>query len=471
MEPNQNQRNIPGRTSIKFFKSFETFLAWLGNFLSPLELGLEERSKRILFGLTVILSAPVLLAFSGLHLFQRDYPLGIFLFLVGASLWVSFFAIRKARRVVRAFRANLIMAGCLFLALLANSGDTGHMGLWLFVYPLTVFFLLGRKEGLAYNTLYFLSILGLFVFGTYLGLRMPQSPGFSARFLLVLFLITGLAYSYELVRERFKAGMIAEQAKLKEEKGKLLETKHQAEAANRAKSEFLANMSHELRTPLNHIIGFTDLVLSRDFGEVTAEQEEFLQDVMRSSRHLLSLINDILDLSKIEAGRMDLDLAEIPLKTLLENSLSMVKEKAMKHGLHLSLKVESVPDKYMGDERKLKQVMYNLLSNAVKFTPEGGRIEIGSAVRNGSGCSEESPTEGKSFAVWVKDTGIGIEPHDLDRLFVPFEQVESSISRKFQGTGLGLALAKKMVELHGGRIQARSEGKDKGATFEFTLPI
>jgi signal transduction histidine kinase len=412
----------------------------------------------------------VLLAFSGLHFIQSDYPLGIFLFLVGSSLWVSFFAIRKACRVVLAFRANLIMTGCLFLALLANSGDTGHMGLWLFVYPLTVFFLLGRKEGLAYNTIYFLSILGLFIFGTDLGLRMPQSPGFSARFLLVFFLITGLAYSYELVRERFKEGMIKEQAKLKEEKGKLLETKHQAEAANRAKSEFLANMSHELRTPLNHIIGFTDLVLSRDFGEVTAEQEEFLQDVLHSSRHLLSLINEILDLSKIEAGKMDLDLAEVPLKTLLENSMSMVKEKAMKHGLHLSLKVESVPDKYIGDERKLKQVMYNLLSNAVKFTPEGGRIEIGSAVRNGNG-SADRPAEGKSLAVWVKDTGIGIEPHDLDRLFAPFEQVESSMNRKFQGTGLGLTLAKKMVELHGGRIQARSEGKDKGATFEFTLPI
>ena len=470
MERDQNQPEAQRRTPINFSKNFEPFLDWLGNFLSPLDLDLEERSKRILFGFIVILSVPVLLSFSGLHLIQRNYPLGVFLLLMGVSLWASFFAIRREQRVVRAFRANLIMTGCLFLGLLANSGDTGHMGLWLFFYPLTVFFLLGRKEGLVYNTIYFLCISGIFAFGNDLGLRLPQTPGFSARFLLVLFLITGLSYSYELVRERFKEGMLKEQAKLKEEKGRLLETKHQAEAANRAKSEFLANMSHELRTPLNHIIGFTEIVLSREFGELAAEQEEFLTDVLRSSRHLLSLINDILDLSKIEAGKMDLNLSEVPVRALLENSLSMVKEKAMKHGIRLSLNIESAPENYVGDERKLKQVMYNLLSNAVKFTPEGGQIEIGSAVRDRDDRSND-PTEAKTLAVWVRDTGIGIEPHDLDRIFALFEQVESSISRKFQGTGLGLALTKKMVELHGGRIQARSAGKDKGALFELTLPI
>jgi signal transduction histidine kinase len=243
-----------------------------------------------------------------------------------------------------------------------------------------------------------------------------------------------------------------------------------AEAASRSKSEFLANMSHELRTPLNHILGFTELVAGKNCGDINEVQEEYLNDVLRASRHLLSLINDILDLSKVEAGKMDLDMAEVPIKTLLENSLSMVKEKSMKHGIRLSLNIETAPDSIMGDERKLKQVIYNLLSNAVKFTPEGGQIEVGGAIWNGNGSSDSS-ANGKNLAVWVKDTGIGIEPHDLERIFAPFEQVESSISRKFQGTGLGLALTKKMVELHGGRIQARSEGKDKGTIFEFTLPI
>jgi signal transduction histidine kinase len=243
-----------------------------------------------------------------------------------------------------------------------------------------------------------------------------------------------------------------------------------AEAANRSKSEFLANMSHELRTPLNHIIGFTELIAARDCGEINDVQADYLNDVLRAGRHLLSLINDILDLSKVEAGKMELDAAEVPIQSLLESSLSMVKEKAIKHGIQLALKIESAPESVTADERKLKQVMYNLLSNAVKFTPDGGRIEVGSAIRNGNGRPDPSAKE-KTLAVWVKDSGIGIEPQDLERLFMPFEQVESSLNRKFHGTGLGLALTKKMVELHGGGIHARSEGKDKGSIFEFTLPI
>jgi signal transduction histidine kinase len=229
-------------------------------------------------------------------------------------------------------------------------------------------------------------------------------------------------------------------------------------------------MSHELRTPLNHIIGFTELIVAKDCGDLNEVQEEYLNDVLRASRHLLSLINDILDLSKIEAGKMELDLAEICITGLLSSSLTMVKEKALKQGLQLSLNIESAPAGLMADERKLKQVMYNLLSNAVKFTPGGGQIEVGGAIRNGN-SGRAGSAGGQTFAVWVKDTGIGIEPHDLERIFIPFEQVESSASRKFQGTGLGLALTKKMVELHNGRIQVRSDGKDKGSVFEFMLPI
>ena len=153
-----------------------------------------------------------------------------------------------------------------------------------------------------------------------------------------------------------------------------------AEASSRTKSEFLANMSHELRTPLNHIIGFTDLVLSRSFGELTAEQEEFLRDVLASSRHLLSLINDVLDLSKVEAGRMELELSEVRIRELLENSLVMVKEKALKHQLRLAVELDGVPEQLLADERKIKQVIYNLLSNAVKFTPAGGEVRLGAAI-------------------------------------------------------------------------------------------
>ena len=246
-----------------------------------------------------------------------------------------------------------------------------------------------------------------------------------------------------------------------------------AEASNRAKSEFLANMSHELRTPLNHIIGFTELVLSRSFGELTAEQEEFLKDVLGSSRHLLSLINDVLDLSKVEAGRMELELSAVHIRELLENSLVMVKEKALKHQLRLAVELDGVPEQLLADERKIKQVLYNLLSNAVKFTPAGGEVRLGAAILEAeqlSGCPITTQNHAKWLSVWVADTGIGLEPQDLQRIFDPFEQVESSLNRKFQGTGLGLTITRKMVELHAGAIWAESAGKGQGSAFKFVIP-
>ena len=156
----------------------------------------------------------------------------------------------------------------------------------------------------------------------------------------------------------------------------LMDAKYQAESANRAKSEFLANMSHELRTPLNHIIGFTELVLDRQVGVLNEKQEEFLGDVVQSSRHLLSLINDILDLTKVEAGKQGLELAEVRPRPLLENSLTMIKEKSQKHGIELITDIEELPETAVIDERRVKQILYNLLSNAVKFTPDGGRITL-----------------------------------------------------------------------------------------------
>ncbi|MBA3027787.1 MAG: HAMP domain-containing protein [Desulfobacteraceae bacterium] len=254
----------------------------------------------------------------------------------------------------------------------------------------------------------------------------------------------------------------------------LVVAKEGAEQASRSKSEFLANMSHELRTPLNHIIGFTDLVLSRSFGELTEEQDEFLKDVLGSSHHLLSLINDVLDLSKVEAGKMELELSEVRIRELLANSLVMVKEKALKNRLKLEVELDGVPELFMADERKIKQVVYNLLSNAVKFTPAGGEVRLGARVQDRAEFKEHLPNPGgieKCLCVWVADTGIGLEPKDLARIFDPFEQVEGSTSRKYQGTGLGLALTRKMIELHSGVIWAETSGMGQGSTFKFVLPV
>lgn len=265
----------------------------------------------------------------------------------------------------------------------------------------------------------------------------------------------------------------------------LKEAKEAAERANLTKSEFLANMSHELRTPLNHIIGFTELVVDKNFGDLTAAQEESLQDVLGSSRHLLSLINDVLDLSKVEAGKMTLQEKEIPLRDLLEGSLVMIQEKASRHSIQISMDFGGFPEAIHADERKLKQILYNLLANAVKFTPDGGSIILSAQfISSHEGrwfCREGRPValppdavsplpDGNLILISVQDTGIGIEPGDLTRIFKPFEQGERSRSRHFQGTGLGLSLSKKMVELHGGKIWAESAGEGRGSKFIFIVP-
>jgi two-component system, NtrC family, sensor kinase len=223
----------------------------------------------------------------------------------------------------------------------------------------------------------------------------------------------------------------------------------QLEAASRHKSEFLANMSHELRTPLNAILGFSEVLAERMFGEVNEKQAEYLQDILSSGRHLLSLINDILDLSKVEAGRLELELGRFHLPTALDNALTLVRERASRHGITLTQTV---------DERKVKQILLNLLSNAVKFTPEGGRVALSATAADGG------------IAIAVSDTGIGIAPEDQAAIFEEFRQVGREDARKQEGTGLGLTLAKKFVELHGGRISVQSQ-VGQGSTFSFTLPV
>src|SRR5262249_42280808 len=215
-------------------------------------------------------------------------------------------------------------------------------------------------------------------------------------------------------------------------------------AASEHKSEFLANMSHELRTPLNAIIGFTQVLQQKLFGDVNDKQEEYLEDIHSSSNHLLELINDVLDLSKVEAGQIALQKEPFSLRESLERGVVMVKEGAIKKGVSLSLEPDPDVELVTADERRIHQVVFKLLSNAVKFTPPGGTVDVSSAQRNGE------------VIVSVKDTGPGIAPEDYERIFEEFQQTEVGQEQR-EGTGLGLALSKKLIELHGGRIWVESE--------------
>ncbi|HEY7731186.1 MAG TPA: HAMP domain-containing sensor histidine kinase [Gaiellaceae bacterium] len=230
----------------------------------------------------------------------------------------------------------------------------------------------------------------------------------------------------------------------------------QLEAASLHKSEFLASMSHELRTPLNAILGFSQVLREQMFGEINAKQAEYLEDILASGNHLLSLINDVLDLSKVEAGQVELEVAPFSLRDALERGVVTVRERAAQDGVRVTLATDGPVDQVEGDERRIRQVIFNLLSNAVKFTPAGGEVDVSAAQVNGE------------VRVAVTDTGPGLAPEDHERIFEEFQQTELGVEQR-EGTGLGLALSKRLVELHGGRIWVDSE-LGKGSTFVFTLP-
>jgi signal transduction histidine kinase len=282
--------------------------------------------------------------------------------------------------------------------------------------------------------------------------------------------LEGLVRQRTIELEAANKGLLSLNRELERQRSDAERARFEAEAANRAKSEFLAGMSHELRTPLTAVIGFAEVLRDQHFGSLGGKQVEYVGNIIDSGRHLLEIINDILDLAKVESGSDSLDLRLFSLKGFLTSCISLVGERARRNGITLNL--EMADDAMVeADPRKLKQVMINLLGNALKFTPEGGTISIIVEVRldamttttSGAGAARE-------VVIMVRDTGIGIRPDDMPHLFEKFTQFEHSLTRRHEGTGLGLALAKQLVELHGGTIRVQSK-VGFGSTFSVTIPV
>ncbi len=252
--------------------------------------------------------------------------------------------------------------------------------------------------------------------------------------------------------------MNAYKARLESKNRELIAANEKAELANRAKSEFLANMSHELRTPLNAVIGFSEIIHNEAFGPCDERYRDYALDINRSGQHLLDLINDILDISKVESGAGEIHEELIEIRGVIQSVVTMVKGRAQKGGVKLELEVPDHPPALRADNRKLKQILMNLLSNGIKFTDPGGTVTLRVWCRKGSG-----------YVFQVADTGIGIALDDIPKSLAPFQQVDGELNRKYEGTGLGLPLTKSLVELHGGSLDLQSR-LGVGTTVTVRLP-
>ena len=385
----------------------------------------------------------------------------------------------------------MLLLGCFFIYLLLTSGPHSYNIFWLFLYPPSAFYLMGRPVALLFSGIFFSFALTIFLLQEQFSLAFKYDSEFKFVFLSSFFILSIISFALATAKRRYHQELAQKEKHLALEHQKLVEAKQNHSSNNSAKSEFLANMSHELRTPLNHMIGFTELVVDQKFGKLNPTQREYLNDALQSSKYLFALINDILDLKKMETGKLELEISEIDAKSLLENSITLIRERALNHGIQLSIDMDSVPVALRADQDKLTQVLYNLLSNAAKFTPDGGVVTVSAKtsertcrrIRLNGGVEDrwiiqnpaESETSGKieirpCVEFRVTDSGIGIKNTDRERIFKRFEQADGSSRKRFQGTGLGLSLSKRYVELHGGRIWAESDGEGKGSTFKFVLP-
>jgi signal transduction histidine kinase len=436
-----------------------------------------DYQQRLTFGWLLLLFVGPFFYGYAVHFLLARLWIAAGLMLFGAAyitLAIILYLVPIGRRIdERGFRAIVIVG--LFLPLLLCHIDViwlkGKLEYiaWVFLYPSLGFFLLGERGGLILIGALG-GIAGCALAFHPLGRIQPVDPAtLEIQCALAIVSITLIALFYEKTRRQTLDRLIESENKLRLSNQELAaaereSTLHalQAEEASGAKEEFLANMSHELRTPLNHVIGFTELVLDDAGAVLTPQQKESLGDALGSARHLLCLINDVLDTAEGESGSVELARADTDIAALLRRSLNVVRDASARRGIELSARIGVLPPRAWVDGRRLVQVLYNLLSNAVKFTPRGGRILLQADVH------DAGP---RTLEVSVSDTGIGIRAEELDKLFAPFQRLQGSGKPKTPGTGLGLCQARNLVELHGGRIWAESDGDHRGASFHFTIPL
>jgi len=359
---------------------------------------------------------------------------------------------------------NLSFIFLLYFFITGGNAETGHV--WSFIFPILASFLMGSKRGLVISLIYITIVIvsGFFNFH----FQADYSFAFRIRFAFSLFTLSLLSFYISFLSENnikkhtntnihLKKVVVG----LKQTELQLIAAKENAEKSSKAKSEFLRNMSHELRTPLNHIIGFSQLMQDGIPGSINNTQNEYLGDILDSSSHLLSLINDLLDIARIESGKVELSPEAVDLSKLIRETLEIYQTKAANKKFQMIFNSGIIPETIIADKRKIIQILHNLLSNAVKFSNEEGLVII----------STKTDSTKNEVVISIKDTGIGIEEENMNLIFDSFGQVESDVTRKFDGTGLGLALTKNLVELHGGRIWAESDGLGKGSTFNFSIPV